>query len=336
MELTTKAEARGASLADEKRVLKLGLSEYDRTRPLIDGRIRPAGIAFDVETGPTHKFCREPVHELYDVTEMSFSWYLMARDRGEPVIALPVFPLRMAVLGYVFVRSDSGITKPSELAGKRIVLERYRFTCHIWLRGLFEEFYGISPSKMRWITAAPEGAAYEIPPDIDLEMIPGSTPATTAEEHLKSGLADALFTTKQPPTFLAGETWIRRLFPDAQTETHQLVERTGIVPITHTLVMNEKIARDEPQVVRSVFDAFVASQEYADQVLQGDPKMLSLIDAVFIRDQQRAAYGSNPYVSGMQANRRTVEAFVRYAYRQGYISREIPVDELFPAQLLAT
>ena len=45
--------------------------------------------------------------------------------------------------------------------------------------------------------------------------------------------------------------------------------------------------------------------------------------------QQKAAYGSNPYVQGLGPNRKIVETFVRYAHDQGYISRRIPVEELF-------
>ena len=62
--------------------INLALSDYDRTRPLIDGRVKPAGIALKVDTAPISEFCREPVYEKYDFAEMSFSWYLMARDRG--------------------------------------------------------------------------------------------------------------------------------------------------------------------------------------------------------------------------------------------------------------
>ena len=39
---------------------------------------------------------------------------------------------------------------------------------------------------------------------------------------------------------------------------------------------------------------------------------------------------------GLKANRKIVETFVRYAHDQGYISREIPTEELFVPSLLDT
>jgi 4,5-dihydroxyphthalate decarboxylase len=87
--------------------VSLAVADYDRTRPLIDGRVQPNGIALTVNPGWIGDFCLRPVYEEYDVAEMSLSWYVMARTRGEPIVALPVFPLRMPVLAYVLVRADS-------------------------------------------------------------------------------------------------------------------------------------------------------------------------------------------------------------------------------------
>ena len=106
----------------------LAVADYDRTRPLIDGRVKPDGIALTTNTSWIGDFCVRPVYEEYDTAEMSLSWYVMARTRGEPVVALPVFPLRMPVFAYVFVREDSPYTKPSDLVGKRVASILYRIT----------------------------------------------------------------------------------------------------------------------------------------------------------------------------------------------------------------
>jgi 4,5-dihydroxyphthalate decarboxylase len=315
--------------------ISLAVSDYDRTRPIVDGRVKPAGIALTASTAPISEFCRQPVYEQYDVAEMSFSWYLMARDRGEPVIALPIFPLRMAVWAYAYVRADSPIVRPSDLIGKTVGMERFRFTVHIWLRGLFKEHYGLAPEQVSWITAAPEGAGYAIPKHLRHEMRKGTTEGTTAEEHLKNGVVDAIYCTMQPKPFLDGEPWIRRLFPDAQAEMQSFVRRTGILPITHTVVMNRQLAEREPWIAKSIYGLFVAAQREADELCQTDPKMLSLADAVFIREQQQKVYGADPYINGVAPNRGTVEAFVRYAHEQGYISRTIPLEELFVPETLS-
>jgi hypothetical protein len=66
--------------------LTLSVADYDRTRPLLDSKVRPRGIAFKAMSGEIGDFCLRPVYEEYNAAEMSLSWY---------VIALPVFPLRM-------------------------------------------------------------------------------------------------------------------------------------------------------------------------------------------------------------------------------------------------
>jgi 4,5-dihydroxyphthalate decarboxylase len=311
--------------------LEMAVADYDRTRPIIDGRVKPKDIALKVEARWIGDFCRRPVYEEYDAAEMSFSWYVAARDRGEPVIALPVFLLRMAVLGYVYVRADSPITKPSELIGKRIGARGYRQTVNLWVRGLFQEFYGLAPTQVTWITAGEEDAGYVPPRDVKIEIRPGAV----ALDDLKSGAVDAVVTTSVPKPVVNGEPWIRRLFPDCQAEMHALARRTGILPITHVLVMKKQLAEEQPWVAENLYAMFLESQRLADEPLQLDSKRLSLMDASFIFEQQRTAYGQTPYSHGLRDNRRTVETFARYAHQQGYTSRVLPVEGLFAPATLA-
>jgi 4,5-dihydroxyphthalate decarboxylase len=311
--------------ADNLFPLEIAFADYDRTRPIVDGRVKPQGIALKVNTSWIGDFCRRPVYEEYDAAEMSFSWYVAARDRGEPVIALPIFPLRMAILGYIYVRSDSPFTKPSDLIGKRIGARGYRQTVNLWVRGIFKEHYGLAPEQVTWVTAGEEDAGFVPPANMPIEIHPGAV----ALDDLKRGAVDAAIFTSVPKPVVEGETWIRRLFPDTQGETHAFARRTGILPVTHVLVMNKDLSEREPWIAESLFHAFVEAQRHADETLQLNSKRMSLIDAAFIFEQQRAAYGAFPYSHGLKTNRKTVETFVRYAHDQGYVSRPIPVEELF-------
>ena len=56
--------------------------------------------------------------------------------------------------------------------------------------------------------------------------------------------------------------------------------------------------------------------------------------AVHLPGIPRAAYGDNPYRQGFAPNRAVMETFVRYAHEQGYISRAIPIRELFVRETL--
>jgi 4,5-dihydroxyphthalate decarboxylase len=306
----------------------LAVADYDRTRPLIDGRVKPEGIALTTNTSWIGDFCVRPVYEEYDAAEMSLSWYVMARTRGEPVVALPVFPLRMPVLAYVFVREDSSYTKPSDLVGKRVASILYRITVNLWLRGIFAEFYGLKPHEVEWVvTVGEEGAGFRIPSGVRLTKDTSATP----EQLLERGDVDAIFLPELPDGWVPGQSRIRRLFSDTQAEMRAFVQRTGMLPITHTVVMNKGLADREPWIARSMTQAFCDAQDVCDAHLNADPKHTSLPDMVHFLEEQRAAYGPKPYVQGIEANRKVLDTFVRYAYEQGYIPRVPTLEELFPS-----
>ena len=80
--------------------LTLACWNYDRTRALADGTVRPDGIdleyfGLDVE----ETFFRMLRHREFDAAEMSLSSYAMTVDRGDsPFVAIPAFPSRMGGL----------------------------------------------------------------------------------------------------------------------------------------------------------------------------------------------------------------------------------------------
>ncbi len=243
--------------------IDLAVADYDRTRPIIDGRVKAEGLALNTETSWIGDFCTRPVYEQYDAAEMSLSWYVAARCRGEPVIALPIFPLRMPVLAYVLVRQDAPFVAPRDLVGKRIGVPLYRLTVNLWLRGIFRDHYGLAPEDVTWVTCESEGAAgYVIPAGIAVEAAKGGTP----DALLERGEVDAILVPQLSPSFLAGTAKLRRLFRDAKTEMRDLVRRTGIFPITHTVVMKAELAEREPWIAESLFRAFVEAQRQCDRV----------------------------------------------------------------------
>jgi hypothetical protein len=49
--------------ASENLKLKVAMADYDRIRPLIDGRVRAEGIDLDITTDDIREFCIGPVYE---------------------------------------------------------------------------------------------------------------------------------------------------------------------------------------------------------------------------------------------------------------------------------
>jgi 4,5-dihydroxyphthalate decarboxylase len=311
--------------------LSIAMADYDRTRRLIDGRVKPEGLELTTSGLYIGDFCMKPVYEAYDVAEMSFSWYAMAHCRGEPVVALPVFPLRMSVFAYVLVRKDSPYYQPKDLIGKRIGVTAYRMTVSMWLRGIFQDHYGLSPQQVTWVkTWKDEGAGYVMPPDIRYTIAEDRTP----EQLLERGEVDAIYVPELPPSFIEGKSGFRRLFQDAQSEMRNFVQRTGVLPITHTIVMKKSLSEQKPWVSQSLFNAFVEAQRQCDSYWFADEKHLAMSDAIFFLEQQRAAYGVHSWTHGFANNRKVIETFLRYAHEQGYTPRRLTPEELFPASTL--
>jgi 4,5-dihydroxyphthalate decarboxylase len=306
--------------------LSVAFADYDRTRPLLDGRVKIAGVAPKYKTSWIGDFCTRPVYEEYDIAEMSMSWFTAARVRGEPVVAIPVFPLRMAVLAYMFVRADSPITHPSQLKGKTIATTGYRYTVNLWLRGMLAEHYGLAAHEVKWISNEPETAGYVMPSNIDRKIVPDRS----VGEMLISGEADCVIGPEAPEEYHKGDPRIRRLFPDARAETLDFYRRRGYYPATHTVVMKEELARDEPWIAESVMAAFREAQAMCNEFYFANAKHISFPSGVFILEDEKRDYGpDNTYVHGLEPNRKVVEAFVRYAYEQNYIARLPKIEELF-------
>jgi 4,5-dihydroxyphthalate decarboxylase len=310
--------------------LRLAIAEYDRTRPLVDGRVKPEGITLTTANPPIGDFCNRPVYEEFDMAEMSFSLYVAAKGRGEPVVALPIFPLRMAVLGYVYCRTDAPYTHPSELVGKRIASIGYRFTVNLWLRGIFQEHYGLAPQQVTWVTPKEEDAGYVVPKDIKIDIVRGRTPG----ELLLAGEVDAIIGPEAPDEFANGHPDIRRMFTDARAEGLGFFKKTGIFPFTHTVVMSEASWRAKPWVAEPMIKAFREAQRVCDSFTYANAKHLIFPDAVFFLEEERRQWGPDPWKHGIAANRHTIETFVRYAHQQGYIPRPLVVEELFPESTL--
>jgi len=211
--------------------LTLACGRYDRTQPLIDGRVQPAGVDLTfLPLRPGETFWRMLNHGEFDASEMSLSSYTILRSEGDTrFIAIPVFPSRVFRHSAVYVRADSRIERPEDLKGKRVGVGDYQMTAAVWVRGFLTHEYGVTPKDIVWVTGKPIRSIK--PPDgITLESIPADT---TLEAMLERGEIDALMSVMIPDGL--GKT-IRRLFRDSRQVEIAYYNKTRIFPIMHTLV----------------------------------------------------------------------------------------------------
>jgi 4,5-dihydroxyphthalate decarboxylase len=304
--------------------LTLLLADYHRTRPLLDGEVTARGINLQPRRAETGEACMRPVYEEFDIAEMSLSWYMMARYRKEPVIALPIFPLRMQIHPYIFCSSSSQIETPQDLKGKKIGMDQYRLTVGLWARGILQEYYGVRPQQCEWITSEPEGAGYRPPPDIKITIAGHPT-----EGMLLRGEIDALIPPNVVPSFRAKDPRIRRLFKDPRATVNEYFRTTKIFPITHTLVVRQSLFDENPWLVPSLVNAFTEAEERCRKSYDY-AKRLAFPSAVLVLEEEEEIFGDNPWSHGLtEQNQLVLGKFVQYAHEQGYIPDRPRLDELF-------
>jgi 4,5-dihydroxyphthalate decarboxylase len=304
--------------------LTLMLADYHRTRPMLSGEVTADGIKLSPRPAVPGEACLRPVYEEFDIAEMSLSWYVMAKCRGEPVIALPVFPMRMFIHPYIFCSSSANIGTPEELRGKKVGMDQYRLTVGLWTRGILQEFYGVRPEEMLWFTAEPEGAGFQPPKALRL-----SVRGRSVESLLLEGAIDALIAPNVPASFRAGDPRIRRVFENPRSEIMEYFGKTKIFPITHTVVLREALVAEHPWIVSSLVNAFTEAEKICRKAYEY-PKRLALPTAVLVIEEEEAAFGKEPFQHGLTPQNRVVlDKFLQYAEEQGYISSRPKLTDLF-------
>ena len=304
--------------------LTLMLANYHRTRPLLNGEVTARGIKLRPRRAESGEACMRPVYEEFDIAEMSLSWYMMARCRNEPVIALPIFPLRMQIHPYIFCGAASGIEGPEDLKGKKIGMDEYRLTVGLWARGILQEYYGVRPEHCQWFTSTSEGAGFQPPPGVKITVQDEPT-----EALLLRGEIDALIPPNIVASFRAKDPRIRRVFKDPRTTVTEYFRKTHIFPITHTLVVRQSLFDEHPWLVSSLLNAFTEAEKLCRKSYEY-AKRLAFPGAVLILEEEEEIFGDNPWGHGLTPENQVVlEKFVQYAEEQGYIPYRPQLNDLF-------
>src|SRR5215475_7244866 len=157
--------------------LTLACGDYDRMRALHTGAVKPKGVELNVlSLEPEEMFYRMARFREFDVSELSLSTYTVLRARGEPLIAIPVFPSSMFRHSSIFVRDDGGVKEPKDLVGKRMGIPKYHMTAAVWIRGMLEDEYGVAPRDMLWFEGGEGSLVKEVdvtlPADVPHQLVP--------------------------------------------------------------------------------------------------------------------------------------------------------------------
>jgi len=322
--------------------LKLTLAcwDYDRTRALADGRVRPEGIDLNYLTLHVEEtFFRMLRHREFGAAEMSLSSYTMALARGNcPFIAIPVFPSRFFRHSCIFVCAKSGIRGPQDLAGKRVGVPEYQMTAPVWIRGILQDEYGIDAASVSYFTGGEEEPGREEKLKLDLPPKFSVSPigvGQTLSRMLADGEIDALHAARIPSTLRTRPEAVRRLFENYVDVERAYFRKTRIFPIMHTVVLKRELYERNPWIARALYKAFEEARVEAMRNLSLTSAATTMLPWQIAHvEEAHRELGDDWWPYGLAANRNVLDTFLRYHHDQGLSTRRLAPEELFAPETL--
>jgi 4,5-dihydroxyphthalate decarboxylase len=315
--------------------LTLACIHTDRSRPILDGRVKVEDCEIEpLAIEPEEIFRRALNEKAFDLTELSMSSHIVTTTRGDAgYVAVPVFLSRVFRHSAMFVRTDRGIKRPEDLAGRRIGVPEYQQTAGLWVRGIMRDQHGIDTTKITWFTGGQEKAgsseriAVALPPNVDVRPI---GPTETLNGLLAAGEIDAIFSPRPPSCFVNKSAPVDRLFPNYRAAEMDYFRKTKFFPIMHTLCVRKDIAAAHPWLPAKLFAAFAKAKALSvNELSQNNVLRVALPWVASWYDEARAIMGPNIWPYGFRENRDELAAMTRYAHIDGLAPRAIDPAELF-------
>jgi 4,5-dihydroxyphthalate decarboxylase len=243
-----------------------------------------------------------------------------------------VFPSRVFRHGFITVNRKA-VKTPKDLEGKRIGVPLYTQTAALFIRGLLSDEYGVDLSGVHWVQGATNSADSHgnsaAPPLLKPVSIEQNRSGRSLSELLErndiqaiigSGLPDALRTNPD----------VQRLFPDFHAAELDYYRRTRIFPIMHLVAIRRDVYEKHPFIATSLYKAMNEAKDIALEKMRHVGALRYMLPGMTAElDEIDDVFGGDPWPYGIEPNRPTLEALVRYMAEQSLIKAPIPVDDLF-------
>jgi 4,5-dihydroxyphthalate decarboxylase len=312
--------------------LKIGVSDSDRTRPIASGEVSIAGVAAEVTLmGVQALFNKQLTEHTFDCCEFPLTSYLRYLERPDrPYVAVPIFPSRHFRLSNVFINTAKEITKPADLAGKRIGVPVFDMAAAVWLRGIFQDHFGLARTAPIYVAGGLEMAR-------SADEHPQLYPDRFRHEHrndkslavlLAEGEIDALYTARAPSTWPSSS--VRRLFDDPVQVELDYFAKTSIFPPMHVIAIKRAIAESNPGLLVAIYQAFAQAQDVARERLFDSAALSTMLpwqlESVLFTERR---LGKDYWPVGLAKNRAMLKVVIRYMVEDRLISTEFAPEDLF-------
>src|SRR6516165_12382047 len=341
--------------------LTMGFSENPRVQALKDGIVKPQGIELDCITlDPSNLFQRNLTYDEFDVSEMSISETLLARERTDGKkwdwSALPVFLSRGHHWYALYVNTASGIKTLADLQGKRIGVPDYDMTAALWFRITLKDLHGIEAKDNVWFNGrtkelshggalgldkgGPVGVTHHwltADQTLDVMLDRGEIDACTAirpQNRVTAG--DPTVIDRWGGTQIHGNPRLRKLCEDdGKAVVSEYYRKTGFFQPNHHVIVQNRILRHHPWVALELYDAFRRAKEVAYE----RARYYQSTDLYFPGkdlEEQRAVFGDDPYPLGLNAMGRNIERAIRGSLEQGLLTKPLQLEQIYYRTTLRT
>ena len=313
--------------------LSMALSHYDRHIPFFDGSVQVEGVDLQVlEVGQSSPLKHgQNRHERmlqrgeFDICELSLSNYLVAKSRGMPFTAIPVFPRRLFSLSQMWVNVNAGIHSPHDLIGKKVGLSTFQTTLSVLARGDLQADYKVPWRAIDWYISKDEAVSLKPIEGVKMQLLKAGQKMGAM---LEGGEIDALMMPHPPKEALRGDGNIRRLFADPKAEETKYFRENGYYPIMHVVAFKHDVLAKNSWLATNVTAAFDKAKEVCMEYYD-DPNWSRFVWGRHLFEEERKAFGDDPWPHGIKKNRANLERFIGYSLDQGLMHKKLEVEELF-------
>jgi hypothetical protein len=147
------------------------------------------------------------------------------------------------------------------IGGKRIGVPVFDMAAAVWLRGIFQDHFGLSRTSPIYVAGGLEAARSGdehpqfYPHHFKHERRNDKSLAVLVAE----GEIDALYTARAPSTWPS--TSVSRLFADPMRAELDYFSKTKIFPPMHVIAVKRKLAEANPGLTLAIFNAFAQAQK---------------------------------------------------------------------------
>ncbi len=317
--------------------LTVAAGDCDHLRDFTSGDVRAEGIDITaLKLGPPEIFQRFFNHE-FDVSELSLGMFASLVSQGDrSIVAIPVFPWRVFRLSSFYVRENGPIKRPEDLVGKRVGVPEWAQTATVYARGWLSDYVGVDLKSIEWFQAGTdkpgrtETVKLDLPPGIKVTSLPDRT----LSQMLLAGELDAMISATPPAPFEQGNRGMVRLVANLQAAEQKYWDDTGVFPIMHVVVIRGEVCEANPWVPVSLMKAFTTAKNNSlARALTFGTAFPIPMHAYYALDAQKRL-GKDFFPYGVEPNRKTLEAFLKFAREQGVCHRLLKPEELFAPQVI--